>query len=739
MRGSKIAAIWLGAVLCSAARMAWAGEVVAAPPGIRELTEQLEELKERVDEVRERRDELREEIRKSPQIIPLREASDRAEAAYQDAKRVDEAYTAAIKADEQAREAFEKLVKEKLAADAKRLLEELEAVRQKATDSEDAAGEIRREIADLRRKIEKSDDLGISAARARREAAAKALREAYESEALNTFRKARDKAREAYEAKVGELEKASPELAAAMKEREELRIRVRELEKRVGELPAVQKEEGAAQQGFVAGPYLIQLGSDCVTVAWETDAPSTGMVEYYVDPDQRQFRKSEREARLHRVNITGLPPATACWYRVQVGAESTPFSQFTTARAGPAPFHFAVYGDSRSNPRYHARIARAILSHHPAFVVHTGDLVADGRDAKQWAPQFFRPAAELLRECPIIPAMGTHDGNSVLFHRYFGLTREPTEAERQGDATLLEMPIPAWFVWTYGSLDVFVLNSYAPYRTDSPQWRWLSTALASSRARWRAAVVHKTVYSSGRHGGSESLRRYLLPLLLKHGVDIIFAGHEHIYERTYAISSGPQASSNALVEIVTGGGGASLYKVNPGPWTAYASSQRNYCIVGIDGDRLSVMAYDERGDPFDCIVMNKHEGKREFGEVIPAVALEFLQSVKHFTSISFPHAQSNVRSREFSFTVRNPYADELRGELSWEIPNRAWSIDPPSQRIRVAPGKSERVAFTVRLEPPADGAAVAPLPRAILTAGGRSVTTPAFVLERPPRSSGQAP
>ncbi len=734
-------AVWLCAALCSAAGMGWAGEAVAAAPDGVALEEWLEELKERADELRDRCNEILDEVRRSPQLAPLRDACDWAEAAYQDKKRADQAYTAAVKADEQAREAFEKLVKEKLAADAKALIEELDALKRKATGAEDATADVRKKIAEARRRIEEGDDPAIQEARARREAAAKALREASESEALKALQKARDAARATYEGKIKELAGENADLVAANKERAELGVRVRELEKRVAELHAAQGKGVERPRGLVAGPYLIHLGSDRVTIAWETGAPTTGLVEYYVAPDSHQFLKSEPEARLHRVTVTGLPPATACWYRVRAGAETTPFYHFTTAPIGPAPFQFAVYGDSRSNPRYHARVTRAILDHRPAFVVHTGDFVSDGLDAKQWSPQFFQPASELLRECPIIPTMGTHERNSAIFYRYFGLTREPTSAEVQLDATVSEVLIPAWGVWTYGPLDVFVVNAHAPYDPGSPQFRWLSGALASSRARWRACVVHPTFFSSGRHGGSESLRRHLLPLLLNHGVDIVFAGHEHIYERTDAISSGPQASGNALVEIVTGGGGAPLYKIKGGPWTGYAISHRNYCIGDVDGDTLSVTAYDDGGEPLDCIVLRKQEGRREFGAAVPATALEFLQSVRRFASFSFPHPLSGVRSKEFSFTVGDPYADELRGELRWEVPNKAWTIEPPRQSIHVAPGMSKTVAFTARLEPPADGATVEPLPRAVLTAGGRSVAAPAFVLERPPKppAPGKAP
>ena len=67
---------------------------------------------------------------------------------------------------------------------------------------------------------------------------------------------------------------------------------------------------------------------------------------------------------------------------------------------------------------------------------------------------------------------------------------------------------------------------------DKTQLDWLEKELAASGSDWKIAFFHHPIYSSGgRHGSDEELRAQLEPLFLKYGVDAVFMGHEHFYER----------------------------------------------------------------------------------------------------------------------------------------------------------------------------------------------------------------
>jgi len=62
----------------------------------------------------------------------------------------------------------------------------------------------------------------------------------------------------------------------------------------------------------------------------------------------------------------------------------------------------------------------------------------------------------------------------------------------------------------------------------------------------------------------------LVPLFEQYGVDMVFNGHDHHYERTCPIRAGQcsSAQEGGVVYYVTGGGGAPLYKTGARAATA---------------------------------------------------------------------------------------------------------------------------------------------------------------------------
>ena len=101
------------------------------------------------------------------------------------------------------------------------------------------------------------------------------------------------------------------------------------------------------------------------------------------------------------------------------------------------------------------------------------------------------------------------------------------------------------------NVDFFALDSNY---MDRSQLEWLERELQASSATWKIAFFHHPLYSSaGRHGSEKDLRRVLEPLLIRYGVQVVFSGHDHVYERirpqhgiTYFVcgSSGQLRSGN---------------------------------------------------------------------------------------------------------------------------------------------------------------------------------------------------
>jgi hypothetical protein len=228
---------WLCVGLLCVAGTVWAGEAVGAAPDVAALKEQLKELNETVNAVRAKRDGLRAKIAKSPDLAPLREAYDKTLGAYEARKKIDPAYVDARAAEDQARNEYAKLIKEKVAAsdEGKTVLADIESIRKQMAELREAESLARRKFDELRRNIQRSDDADIKAALEKIRAAGKARDEARKGEILGPLRQARDEAQRAYYAKRKELEEADDELQATIKEREELRVQVGELHKKIRE------------------------------------------------------------------------------------------------------------------------------------------------------------------------------------------------------------------------------------------------------------------------------------------------------------------------------------------------------------------------------------------------------------------------------------------------------------------------------------------------------------------------
>src|SRR5262249_1176962 len=123
-------------------------------------------------------------------------------------------------------------------------------------------------------------------------------------------------------------------------------------------------------------------------------------------------------------------------YRISDGGEISDEGHFTTAPGHdgaasgtipqpPAPFRFLVYGDSRTDHAAHAAVVRQMILTEGSFLVNTGDMVREGKDAADWQT-FFDIERALLRDRCVFAAVGNHEltrgdpAGEVAFLRYFG-------------------------------------------------------------------------------------------------------------------------------------------------------------------------------------------------------------------------------------------------------------------------------------------------------------------------------
>jgi hypothetical protein len=240
---------------------------------------------------------------------------------------------------------------------------------------------------------------------------------------------------------------------------------------------------------------------------------------------------------------------------------------------------FAIMGDSGSGDQAQQAVAQAMITYFTTarrfpYVLMLGDNLYDD----DYVNEFSVPYKPLLdRGVKFYAALGNHDRDLEIHFKPFNMNDVDRYTFDQGNARFA------------------VLNSNHP--ADPAQLKWLDTVYTDAGTKWRIAFFHHPLYSSGQHANEsrEVIRPALEPALLRNGVNVVFSGHEHLYERIK-----PQ---HGITYFVSGGGGRYLYDYRPSDFDAVGVSQHHYMVMEIAGDRLFFEAITHSQDLIDCGVL----------------------------------------------------------------------------------------------------------------------------------------
>ena len=251
---------------------------------------------------------------------------------------------------------------------------------------------------------------------------------------------------------------------------------------------------------------------------------------------------------------------------------------------------FAAVGDTGSGGRQAMAVARQMADTYEktpfGVVALLGDICYYGNLEDRYDDVFARPMGPLIRAGVNFElAIGNHDAD--LRHTEAGL------AEIEAELRLLGTP-GRYYTTTHGPADFFYLDSSVPgvFGHGAPQqWEWLADALAASSSQWKIVALHHPPYSSGKHGSTRGARERLEPILRRHGVDLVLAGHDHHYERTHPLAG---------TTYVVSGGGCKTTPVGRSEFTAVAESTLQFLHVDITGDRLNATSIRPDGSAADA-------------------------------------------------------------------------------------------------------------------------------------------
>jgi hypothetical protein len=266
-------------------------------------------------------------------------------------------------------------------------------------------------------------------------------------------------------------------------------------------------------------------------------------------------------------------------------AASTLISPSSLITATPVKnlVRFIVFGDWGYGSTEQLKVAKQMLLAHQNkpidFVLTVGDNIYGTGNKQYYRPFFEQPYAGLLKDnVKFFATLGNHD---VIEGRQDEIKYPLFNMEGREYYTIKKLQ---------GLVEFFMLDVT---NLGNQQLAWLENSLKLSKARWKIALYHYPLYSSGtRHGSALSLRRVLEPLLIKYKVNVAFAGHDHIYERTH-LQSGIQ-------HFVTGGGGAPLYDINlQSPIRAASYVGWHFMLVEIEDKVLSFQTISDSGKIVD--------------------------------------------------------------------------------------------------------------------------------------------
>ena len=298
----------------------------------------------------------------------------------------------------------------------------------------------------------------------------------------------------------------------------------------------------------VRGPYLQSGSSTSMVVRWRTDWPGDSLVRYGTNAAAPGGSAAVGTNTInHEVLVSGLQADTLYHYSIGSAAETlasgAPF-YFRTSPTNARPVRIWIIGDSGTADAHAAAVRDAYQNlsatlHTDVWMMLGDNAYGEGSDA-EYQQAVFQMYPDLLRHTVLWPALGNHDagdsptGDSSPYQAIFTLPR-------RGEAGGMPSGSELYYSYDYANVHFICLDSFVSDRSvTGPMLTWLQEDLAATEKDWIIAYWHHPPYSWGGHSSDQELfgiemRERANPILEEHGVDLVFAGHSHEYERSLLI------------------------------------------------------------------------------------------------------------------------------------------------------------------------------------------------------------
>jgi uncharacterized protein (TIGR03437 family) len=290
----------------------------------------------------------------------------------------------------------------------------------------------------------------------------------------------------------------------------------------------------------------------------------------------------------YRAMLSGLEPGMV--YTCQIQADGQPVAwplrnplQFRTTSDGPFAFlHFADSGDGGSAQE---QLSLQMGQEDVSLVLANGDLAYDLATYTSIEANYYGVYREQMARVPFFTTLGNHE--------YYTDSGKPSLAGRVTPTG--GVPARGWgryYSFDWGNAHFVALDSNLPLDEaiagTGEMLQWLENDLRNTRKFWRIVFFHHPGFATGKHQDepeAAKVRNYLVPILEKYGVQLVFNGHEHTYQRTFELRNGKVVPPNSggIVYVTSGGGGAPTYWNAPNELIAQSIGVNHYVRAEVSG------------------------------------------------------------------------------------------------------------------------------------------------------------
>ena len=250
----------------------------------------------------------------------------------------------------------------------------------------------------------------------------------------------------------------------------------------------------------------------------------------------------------------------------------------------PDSVKFAAIGDNGTGDRPQYEVADQMTKLQSTFpfdlVIMLGDNMYGGQKPADFVKKFEEPYRTLLgRRVKFQASLGNHDRPENVGYELYNMNGQ------------------RYYTYVRKNVRFFALDTTL---MDRKQLDWLDAGLKDSREDWKICYFHHPLYSNAsRHGASVDVRLLLEPLFVKYGVNVVFSGHDHVYERLK-----PQ---QGIYYFVSGAAGQ-LRKGNMEPSDQTAASfdqDQSFMLMEVAGDEMFFESVSRTGRIVDSGLINR--------------------------------------------------------------------------------------------------------------------------------------